>query len=100
MPPHEPDSSVWPQVRSYTFCPETGQIDSLEYDELSLPISVPAVRGLWEVGVDAVEFVNGQREIYLLPGASRGVRLSEGVTNWLSAIWKVHSTICSTSLHI
>ena len=67
------------QVRSFTFSPDSGKVDCLRYDALGWPAIPEKLVGVWEVGVECVEEVDGLARITLLPGAEAGLnRVTDG----------------------
>jgi len=68
-----------PQVRDFSFSPDTGRIDALRYDALGLPAIPEAMLTVLEVGAGAVARAERGR-ITLRPGAElRAARVSEGL---------------------
>ena len=67
------------QVRSYTFSPDSGKIDCIRYDALGWPAIPERLVGVWEVGVECIQEIDGLARITLLPGAEVELnRISDG----------------------
>ena len=67
------------QVRSYTFSPDSGKIDCIRYDALGWPAIPEKLVGVWEVGVECIQEIDGFARITLLPGAESNLsRISDG----------------------
>ena len=73
--------SPYLQVKSYSFSPDSGKVDCLQYDEVGLSWLLPALIGTWEIGVENVSLIDSSNAIILLPGAeAKRTRVADG---WL-----------------
>ena len=69
------------QIQSFSFSPDSGKIDSIQFDEVGLSWLLPALIGTWEIGVEWVALVDSDNAVILLPGAeAKRTRVADG---WL-----------------
>ena len=89
------------QVRSFTFSPDSGKVDCLRYDALGWPAIPEKLVGVWEVGVECVEEVDGLARITLLPGAEAGLsRVYDGPLELAFValqVWSRKTSTCSSA---
>lgn len=69
------------QVKSFSFSPDSGKIDCIQFDEIGLSWLLPALIGTWEIGVEYISLMDSGNALILLPGAEeKRTRVADG---WL-----------------